>query len=175
MEGSAAGEEFDHFFAAVNRRLVAQAYLLTGDLGDAEDLAQEALMRAWRSWGRVSRLDNQEAWVRRVLGNLVVSRWRRRRTTRRNEARLLPLAPPALDERQFELVKALGGLPLPQQRAIVLHAVAGFGVEEIAEDMDASPGTVRVWLSRARRSLAESLDTDNRERLRGGGPGECLR
>jgi RNA polymerase sigma-70 factor (ECF subfamily) len=153
--------DFDAFYAGVSRRLVGQAYLLTGDIQEAEDLAQEALSRAWHAWPRVSRFEDPEAWSRRVLHNLAVSRWRRDRTRRREEPRLAAVATaPPLDDRQLELVGALRRLPVAQRRALVLKAVGGLSVEEIAVDMGASAGTVRMWLTRARRAMAESIERE---------------
>jgi len=96
-----------------------------------------------------------------VLHNLAVSRWRRDRTRRREEPRLAAVATaPPLDDRQLELVGALRRLPVAQRRALVLKAVGGLSVEEIAVDMGASAGTVRMWLTRARRAMAESIERE---------------
>ena len=85
-------EEFQSFYLQARPRLVEQAYLLSGAIHEAQDLAQETLLRAWRNWDRVSKLDNPDAWARRVLHNLSVSRWRRLRVAR---SAALPRAEPS--------------------------------------------------------------------------------
>ena len=74
--------EFRRLYQRSERSLLAQAYLLTGDRQESQDLVQEAFLRAWREWERVSTLENQQAWLRRVLYNLSVNRWRSLRTRR---------------------------------------------------------------------------------------------
>lgn len=72
MAQAGSEDQFDRFFEQVKQGLVGQAYLLTSDVEESRDLAQEALLRAWRDWARVSQLENPEAWVRRVLHNLAI-------------------------------------------------------------------------------------------------------
>jgi DNA-directed RNA polymerase specialized sigma24 family protein len=60
-------DRFQEFVRARWSRLVRTAYLLTGDAHHAEDLTQTALAKAYRSWRRVARSDNPEAYVRRML------------------------------------------------------------------------------------------------------------
>jgi len=153
---------YDEFFRAVFPRLVGQAYLLTGSQAVAQDLAQEALARAWARWRRVGALDRPEAWVRRVLHNLAVdeARWHGRR-------RRLPLAdvaaPAGPDVEAMTVAAALQVLPPSHRRAMVLHDVAGVPVDEIAEEIGVPSGTVRSWLSRDRALLAERLSAENEE------------
>jgi RNA polymerase sigma-70 factor, ECF subfamily len=160
---------FDQFYASNSRRLVSQAYLLTGNVDEAEDLAQEALARAWSNWARVSSLQDPAAWARRVLHNLAISRWRRLRTRARLGPRLsAETVSVDLDDRQNDLVVALRLLPVRQRRALVLRAVAGLSTAEIASEMGASTATVRVWLSRARRTLIASVEVHTPDTAKGG-------
>ena len=162
---SDAESSYDGFFRAVFPRLVGQAYLLTGSQELAQDLAQEALVRAWAQWRHVSTLDRPEAWVRRVLHNLAIdeARWRGRRHR-------LPLAdataPAGPDVEAMTVAAALQALPPPRRRAMVLHDVAGVPVDEIAEELGVPSGTVRSWLSRDRALLAERLATAEKEESR---------
>ena len=71
--------DFTAFYDATWARTVACAFAMTGVLGDAEDLAQEAYSRAWPRWSSLREYDDPGAWVRRVATRLAVSRWRRAR------------------------------------------------------------------------------------------------
>jgi DNA-directed RNA polymerase specialized sigma24 family protein len=72
-------ESFDAFFRSERGRLVSQAYVLTGNLHTAQDLAQAALESAWRHWSEVSSYERPAAWARRVLFNLAVNQHKRLR------------------------------------------------------------------------------------------------
>ena len=80
-------EDFDAFYLGSRTRLVHQMYAMTGDLGAAQDAAQEAYARAWQRWSRLRDYDDPEAWVRTVAWRLVVSRWRTARNAMRAHRR----------------------------------------------------------------------------------------
>jgi RNA polymerase sigma-70 factor (ECF subfamily) len=153
---------FERFFAAVSGPLVGQAYVLTGDLQEAQDLAQEALVQAWRHWPRIRDYDDPGAWARRVLHNLAVSRWRRAALRRRHEGTQPIAASPPPESSHVDLVGALGRLPVRQRRAVVLHDVVGLTAEEVGAEMGAAASTVRTWLHRAHKRLEEELNNDER-------------
>lgn len=150
--------EFADFYDATWSRTLACAYGMCGDLGVAEELAQEAYTRAWGRWGRLSTYDEPAAWVRQVVTNLAVSRWRRARAARAWHARQPPpatAAPP--DETSTALVAALRELPEAQRRAVVLHHLGDLPVAEIARLEHCPVGTVKARLSRGRAALAVLL------------------
>lgn len=158
MTSSSSEEQFSLFFERCRNSLLAQGYLLTGDRQEAQDLVQEALLRAWRDWRRVSNLDNPEAWTRRVLYNLAVGRWRRLNVRRlKDVSSLLPTEAPAPSIEQLDVVNALRSLPANQREALILTAFVGLSTAEVAKEMRRSEGTVRVWLSRARAGVAAAL------------------
>jgi len=154
--------EFERFFAAVSGPLVGQAYVMTGDTQEAQDLAQEALVQAWRNWARIRDYDDPGAWARRVLHNLAVSRWRRAKLRRRHEACEVVAQAPVAEEAHVDLVGALARLPVRQRRAVVLHDVVGLTAEEVGAEMRAPASTVRMWLHRAHRRLEEEMSRDDR-------------
>lgn len=158
-------QSFDAFVRNYSGPLFGQAYLLTGQYHEAQDLVQETFVRLWQHWGRVSEYDDPPGWARHVLHNLAVSRWRRER--RRRSVAQVEVALPPPDVGHLDLVQALGRLPERQRRAIVLHDVACLTVAEIAAEMRAPEGSVRAWLSRGRAALAATLGTDLTE----GAPG----
>ena len=73
-------DQFRAFYTAAFSRVVGQVYLLTGDLGEAQDVVQEAFIRGWDHRRRFASGDNPEAWIRTVAHRLAVSRWRAARS-----------------------------------------------------------------------------------------------
>jgi RNA polymerase sigma-70 factor, ECF subfamily len=149
-------DDYVVFFATAKASLMGQAYLLTGDIEDASDLVQEVLLRAWKAWPRLVEYEDPERWARRVLHNLAVSRWRKERV-RRLSRLPAPREVAGPDAAHIDLVNALRRLPMDQQRALVLHDVAGLSVVQVADEIGAPEGTVRSWLSRGRNALARDL------------------
>jgi RNA polymerase sigma-70 factor (ECF subfamily) len=148
-------QEYTAFYSATWARTVACAYAVTGELGAAEEAAQEAYTRAWPRWSKLSTYDDPGAWVRQVATRQAISRWRRLRTARNHLAASRPPAnAPAPDENTVALVSALRRLPEAQRRALVLHHLAGFTVAEIAATERCPEGTVKARLSRGRAALA---------------------
>jgi len=81
---------FDEFYQSAFGRLVGQVYLVTGDLGDAEDAVQEAFPRASTRWVKVREFTVPELWVRRVAMDLAIDGLRRTRRRLAAFARLSP-------------------------------------------------------------------------------------
>lgn len=154
-------QEFDEFFRITCPRLVGQAFVYTGSLAQAQDLAHETLTRVWQRWSDVRSYDNPGAWARRVLYNLATSEWRRDQVRRREHTAPSPIDGP--DVEALALAQALRTLPAPQRQAIVLHDAVGIPVTDIAIELEVPEGTVRSWLTRGRRHLAIELAiTDDR-------------
>ncbi len=146
---------FDDFFSEQRSPLFAQAYALTGDLEEAQDLLQEVMLRTWQRWDRVSQMDRPSSWARKVLVNLAIGRWRKRRV--RFNVREADMPTPAPGVGHLDVARALRRLPVAQRNAVLLHDIAGMTVAEVAAEMGAPEGSVRGWLSRGRRTLAEAL------------------
>jgi RNA polymerase sigma-70 factor (ECF subfamily) len=154
----ASQEDFAAFYDATWRRTVACAYAVLGDLGAAEEAAQEAYTKAWPRWSKLATYDDPGAWVRQVATRQAISGWRRRRTARRHLATTTPPeASPPPDENTVALVAALKQLPEAQRRALVLHHLAGFSVADIAVAERCPEGTVKARLSRGRAALVPLL------------------
>src|SRR5215475_4634817 len=71
--------DFTEFYSATFAPLTAQLHAFIGDHADAQDLVQEAYLRAYSRWSTVSKYDDPLAWVHRVAWNLAISRWRRKK------------------------------------------------------------------------------------------------
>jgi len=154
-------KEFCRLFERTGRSLLGYALLLTDDRQESQDLVQEAFLRAWREWERVSTLDSPQAWLRRVIYNLAVNRWRRL-GTRRDHERLV--AHEAVSEEsdvgQLDVMRALQSLPIKQRQALMLVAIDDLTTAQAAHEMGAKESSVRVWVSRARASMERLLSLD---------------
>lgn len=147
---------------AEHARLVRALDLVCGDLGRAEELAQEALVRLWQHWPRVRRLERPAAWLHRVAMNLAVSDHRRRGAERRAlgrvASRALVDAQPGDDGADEGPVRAaLARLPERQRIAIVLRYLLDLPVADVAEVLELSPGAVRALTFRAVEALRADL------------------
>ncbi len=157
-EPTPAAADFDQLYQARYLDVVATLHALIGDLGEAQELAQEAFCRAWQRWNRVARYDDPASWVRRVAVNLATSRWRRLAVARRHLLRRERLPePPQLEPDHVLLVAALRTLTADQRRAIVLHHLVDLPVDEVASELGVPAGTVKSWLHRGRAALAAYL------------------
>jgi RNA polymerase sigma-70 factor (ECF subfamily) len=114
--------EFREIFGSSYRRLVVQLYGVTGDAAEAEDLVQEAFVRAAAAGKRFLAVANHEAWLRTVAINIHRSRWRKLRNFSKIRERLATPAAdlPALEDR-LDVIAALRGLP-DGQREVVWHS-----------------------------------------------------
>jgi RNA polymerase sigma-70 factor (ECF subfamily) len=151
-----AGTEmaFDAFFNYSWPRLQSQAYVLTGSIDEAQDLTQETLVRAWRHWDRVSVLDNPEAWARKVLHNLCIASWRK---SQRQRSKHEVTTHAEIPDSHMEIAQAMRSLPGLQMRALLLHDGLGMTVGEVALELGVPDGTVKSWLSRSRKVVAERM------------------
>jgi RNA polymerase sigma-70 factor (ECF subfamily) len=152
---------FEPFFADQYPRLVRLLVARTGRRDLAEELAQEAMLRAHVRWTRISRYDDPAAWVRRVGLNLCSNWWARTRTERRLVERLGSERPPppALPAEDDEFWAAVRSLPDRQASAIVLHYVEDRSVADVARIMGCALGTAKAHLHKGRAHLATLLDT----------------
>lgn len=171
-----ATSEFEDFYTAHFGDTVAMTYGFTADLGEAQDIAQEAFARAWQRWRDLSAYDNPVAWVRRVATNLAHSRWRRVRVAASYLVRQRPPEPtPEIDPDHVAVVAALRKLPTDQRRAIVLHHLLDLPVTQVADELEMPVGTVKSLLHRGRNSLADDLSIDVRGSVKTPPAGEVVK
>jgi RNA polymerase sigma-70 factor (ECF subfamily) len=134
---------------------------------DAEDIAQEALIRAYRKLGDLRDPSRFRAWIVRISFRLALDRWRStKRRGRRETAWALPVTQPAAptaeqivlcNEFQERLERALDELPDKSRLAVILSAIQGHTLEEVAAILEIPVGTVKSKLFFARKQLAEKL------------------
>jgi RNA polymerase sigma-70 factor (ECF subfamily) len=160
-----AAADFDALYLAHHRDVVVMLHALTGDLGEAQDLAQEVFCRAWQQWRTISGYDNPVAWLRRVAINLATSRFRRVRVADRHARRQRLDVVPALAPDHVALVAALRRLPSNHRTALVLHYLMDLAVSDVAHELGVPVGTVKAWLSRGRTALAAQLGDPEAEEV----------
>ncbi|SCG57936.1 RNA polymerase sigma-70 factor, sigma-E family [Micromonospora echinaurantiaca] len=153
---------FETFVERRSTDLLRTAYLLTGDRGHAEDLLQTALLRTAQHWPRARAAP--EAYARRVLVNLSRDRIRRlfrrpRETSMTPGADNLPAADGGYDQLTDRrlIVRALATLPTRQREVIVLRFFEDLSVDQTADLLGFSAGTVKSYTSRALIRLRELL------------------
>lgn len=155
-------QQIRDLYASSYRRLVVQMYAMTCDLGEAQDVVQEAFAKALAAPRQFALKSNPEAWLRTVAVNLMRSRWRRQRTLHRilRRPEIRPEAVPGTSPDHVALVTALWTLPEGQRVAIALHYFADLPIADVADTLGVSVGTVKSRLSRGRQALATALNED---------------
>jgi RNA polymerase sigma-70 factor (sigma-E family) len=146
--------EFDGFVVARSQALVRSAYLLTQDESLAEDLVQTALTKAWFAWRRI---EDPEAYVRRIMVTTSASWWRRR-WVRETPTEELSLAvdssgadPSSVGDQ--DLWNAIGHLPRRQRAVVVLRYLEDRTEADTADLLGCSIGTVKSQCAKALAKL----------------------
>ena len=139
---------------------------LAGDRGGAEDLAQDAWVRAWERLRSFRGDATFGTWVHRLTVNLLLdrkrkdARWRDRMVSmEEDESRTgLPATAAPTPGARLDLERAVGTPPEGARIVFLLHEVEGYKHREIAERLDVAVGTVKAQLHRARKLLKEALE-----------------
>jgi RNA polymerase sigma-70 factor (ECF subfamily) len=152
---------FDRFYEREYAAVVGLMYGMTRSRVLAEDLAQEAFLRAHRDWSRVEHMDSPEGWVRRTALNIARSRWRRLRSEARALMRSASGDTSSGDHRTSPEIEAFWSevkrLPARQAQAIALHYVEDLSVSEIGTVLGVADGTVKALLHQGRERLRRQL------------------
>ncbi|ADB34786.1 RNA polymerase, sigma-24 subunit, ECF subfamily [Kribbella flavida DSM 17836] len=152
--------EFEEYASARGQELVRLGFTISGDYQRAEDLAQIALMQAFRSWRKVQRADDPHTYVRRILVNSYLSMTRRRSFTEAPAADLDPdrtVPDPATDiVNSDDLWRALATLSARERVVLVLRYYQDLDDRTIADLLGIKPSSVRSVASRALASLRKA-------------------
>jgi RNA polymerase sigma-70 factor, ECF subfamily len=174
VEGGAAGqaeragvrEEFERRLPEFGPLAFRVAQSVLRNAADAEDIAQEALLRAFRKFHELRNPARCRSWIVRISFRLALDRWRsaRRRESRETAwcapaKRAFPTAEEitASNEFQARLANALDDLPEKFRLVLILSAMEGYTLEEVSRLLEIPIGTVKSRLFFARKQLAEKL------------------
>jgi RNA polymerase sigma-70 factor (ECF subfamily) len=160
--GPDPSRSFEDFYQCQYRPVLALALVLCRDRQAAEDLTQEAFTAAHRNWDRLSGYERPDAWVRRVVANRSVSRFRRLINEHRGLSRIHSQArvvvdSPAADGDVWSLVREL---PLRQAQVIALVYLEDRSMSEVAEILGIGETTAKTHLQRGRANLAARVNQD---------------
>ena len=159
---------YEEYAAAAWPNLYRVAYLLAGAHADAEDLAQQALVKVFRNWTKVAASDSPDAYVRRILTNTYLSARRPLRlqreliTDRVPEGAVEPGT--AAPEQRLLLWPHVRALPPRQRAVVVLRYYEDLSEQQIADALGCTTGTVKSTshkaLARLRAVLADQIDDE---------------
>jgi len=154
---AAPDAEFDAAFRDLFPKARLVAVRIVHDAATAEDVAADALSRAYVRWEQVRALPHRDAWVLRVAHNLALNVVRRHTVLQRHSD-----APPLEDEvaRHLTLAAALETLPHRQRQVVVLRHFAGMSELEIGHWLGLTHGTVKTHLRRGQTALRSHFDAD---------------
>jgi len=177
--------EFDRLVQRYHKQAFNIAYRMTGNHADAEDLTQEAFVRAFRFFGNYRRDWPFDNWLYKIMSNLFVDDLRRKPKAKmqsldqpidggRNEDVYLEISDVSTnperivmtDELDEHIQRALNLLPPDFRMTVVLADIEGMSYEEISVVMRCSLGTVRSRLHRGRKLLRSKIAQFERERIR---------
>ncbi|MCW3054083.1 MAG: polymerase sigma factor, sigma-70 family [Chthonomonadales bacterium] len=176
---SGSQQEFERLFQRTRRRAYGLAYRLTGNAADAEDVAQDAYVRAWHNFDSYDGSRSFEGWLFRIITNRVIDLRRHQKRVpmysldtpiygdEEGQPPAHEFAAPNSDPEDIvigpileeKLQSALTALPADYRTAILLCDVEQRSYEEIAAIMHCAIGTVRSRIHRARVLLRKHLET----------------
>lgn len=152
----------DQFLRTLYPKLVGSLALQGYTVEEAEDLAQDTLVRVVRHWDTVAAAASPEGWAFRAASNLSRSWLRRLRLARGHTP--TPPDPPEPDSADRLAVRAaVSQLPARQREAVVLRYFAQLSVREAAAAMGCAEGTVRALTSQGIAGLRDDFDIDDSE------------
>ncbi len=154
---------FERLYRENLGRVFALCLRMTGDRADAEELTQEAFVRAWQKIGSFRGESAFSTWLHRLTVNLVLTEFRTRQR-RRDRVKLTDdlsehdaPARSAAPRERVDLESAIASLPEGARQVFVLYEIEGYKHDEIASLMGIASGTTKAQLHRARRLLREAL------------------
>ncbi|WP_151081781.1 SigE family RNA polymerase sigma factor [Nocardioides cynanchi] len=151
--------EFEQFVDGHGRELRRTAYLMCGDWQRAEDATQDALLKLYGVWSRLERSGGLRSYAHRAVTTAVLDQGRR--PWRREVSTWSPpdsaLDPTSAVDRRLAVLEALQALPHRRRQCLVLRYFADLSVEDTAQHLGISHGTVKSQTARALDQVRTSL------------------
>ena len=162
MGSARRDEEFAAYVAVSRPALWRAAFLLCGNVAQADDLVQSALLKLYVAWPRLVRGDKLDGYARRIIAKSHIDEQRRpwRRETEPLEGHE-PVTEMTSDDHSA-LIRAVKALPAGQRRVVVLRHYWGLSVAETATDLGISQGSVKSQCAIGLRKLEDALTPDYR-------------
>jgi RNA polymerase sigma factor (sigma-70 family) len=154
--------DFEGFFRLEYPGLAKSMILLTGDIHEAENLAQEAMARAYERWNRVKRMKSPMGYVYRIAFNLNRKRLRKRPPPPTPENRVSD-DPAAVYEVRARILEALDSLHPRQREALLLMDWVGLHADEVGKILGVKAVSARVLAHRGREALRHRYEGRNDE------------
>jgi RNA polymerase sigma-70 factor, ECF subfamily len=158
-EGVAVEHPFEDFFEQEQDRLLRLLWMVTGSLQEAEDIVQDAFLRVWERWPKVSVMESPTGYLQHAAINIFRNRYRRARLGLRKVA----ASDPPVDafgsvEDRISVSNALGSLTRKQRAALVLTDLLGYPADEAGRMLGVRGSTVRSLTSTARTALRDAKE-----------------
>ncbi len=162
MSTPSASTEIAALFEQEHRRLYLLALRLVANPAAAEDVVQEAFLRAWRSWSDFRGASSRSTWLCGIVVRCALNMLR----SERNERSFVSSETHSIEsstrrpqhEARIDLERAIATLPARARAVFVLRDIEGHAVNEEAQLLDIAPGTVKAHLFHARQRLASLID-----------------
>jgi RNA polymerase sigma-70 factor, ECF subfamily len=154
-----ARPNFEVFFKETHQRLFGGLCLVTGSRHEAEEIMQDAYVKLWERWDRVSVIDDPAGFLFRTAMNLFRSRYRRAVLAVRRQVSMAPAVDDlALVEERDEVVRILRMLSPAERASVVLTTMFGYTSEEAGRLLGVKAATVRAHATRARASARATVE-----------------
>lgn len=163
LDGKA--DNYRYLVERYHRGLLKHLFYLMHDEQAAEDIAQEAFIRAYQKLAQYNRTYAFSTWLYKIADNIAYRQLRQLKPTGDIDemSEIIPDNKPSLDDQTDQLLasesiqKAIDALPLDYRQVVILYYWDGCTYEQIAEIVERPVGTVRTWLFRAKEHLRKEL------------------
>jgi RNA polymerase sigma-70 factor, ECF subfamily len=157
-----AARSFETFYDAESQTLFRRLWLVTGNRSEAEELMQDAFLKVWERWERVSAMEDPVGYLYRTAMNLFRKRYRRAMVAIRRSIGLAPSRDDFADADDRETVRrVLSTIPPRQRAALVLTEMVGFSANEAGRALGVQAATIRSLSHQGRASFRRAMEVDD--------------
>jgi RNA polymerase sigma factor (sigma-70 family) len=148
---------FELFYRSERDGLFADLSLMTRDPHEAEELTQDAFLKVWERWGRVSHMDRPDGYLHRTAPNAFRTRYRRAAIAERIRGWTSKRDPLEDVEGRDRVDRALAALTVRQRTSVILTDLLDYTSVEAGRVLGVQPGTVRVLAHRGHDALRKTM------------------